>query len=153
MAQGHLDEVVAAEAAELVGVAIKRERTFNTFRQYTEEFICVEDAGGVLTAGEHASEPGDGAGDRPDLEQAGMGKGTPNASGVALNDVQRHDGVPGHEAAMVADQDGAAFTGEVIETRGFNAPVVFGKEVEEMAAGMDEGEVGRAHLQGLKPPI
>jgi hypothetical protein len=42
---------------------------------------------------------------------------------------------------MIADEDGGAVIREVFEAGGFDAPVVFGKEVEKMAATVDVFEV------------
>src|SRR5438270_1997152 len=142
VAKGHLDKVVAAEAPELVGVAIQGKRAFNAFRQDAQKLIGGQDTVGVFAAGEHAAESGDDAGHGPEFEQSGMDQESRDASGVAMDDVQGHDCVPGHESAMVADQDRAAFAGKVLPAGGFNAPIVLGEEIEEMPAGVDEGEVG-----------
>ena len=147
VAQGHLDKVVAAEAPKLVGVAIQGECAFNAFRQDAQKLIGGEDAGGVFTAGEHAAEFGDDAGHGPEFEQSGMDEKAGNASGLAMDDVQGHDCVPGHESAMVADQDRAAFAGKVLHAVGFDAPIVLGEKIEEMPAGVDEVKVGAGILQ------
>lgn len=142
MTQGHFDEVVAAKAQELVGVAIERERAFNSFREDAQEFICVENAGGIFAAGEHAAETRDEPGDSPEFEQSGMNQEAWDASGVALDDVQSHHGIPGHEAAMIADQDGSAFVREMFKACSFNAPIIFCEKVEKVAALVDVGEIG-----------
>src|SRR5579859_1423949 len=140
--QGHFYEVIAAKALQLVGVAMQGKSTFHAFGQDTEDFISFKDAGGICPVGKHTAHCGDESGDGTKFEQAGVNQEAWDASAVTLDEVQNHDGVKGDESAMVADEDGAALAGKVLQAGGFDAPVIFREEIEKEAAAMDVGEVG-----------
>src|SRR5579864_918290 len=83
MSQGHLDEIIAAEASKFIGIAIKRKRALNTFRQHAQDFMRSQDTVCVLPAGQHASEPGDDVRYWSELEQTGMTQETRDTASVA----------------------------------------------------------------------
>src|SRR5207253_1134218 len=148
MAQRHLYEIIAAEAGKFIGIAVKRKRALNTFRQHTQDFIHSQDTVCVLLAGQHAAQPGDEGRYERKLQQTGMTQETRGPAGVPHDQVQGHNGVPGHETAMAACQDRATVKRNVLQSPGFNAPIVLAEEMEErFTAGLDKVPVHAELIQ------
>src|ERR1043166_5373794 len=88
--KGDLHEIVPPETGKLISVAIKRKRSFNTFRQYAQEFTGSKDTICILAAGEHAAELGDEVRDDRELQQTGMNQKTRDPTGIDRKSTRRN---------------------------------------------------------------
>src|SRR5439155_9092353 len=101
----------------------------NNFREKSKQFVTFQHVRRVLLARDDAAELRHVVEEKWKFDQPGMNQKARITTELLHEQMQGHHSVPGHEAAMKANQNRSSLSRYVIQPFHFNSPVVIVQEL------------------------
>ena len=153
-AQREAHEAAAAEAGQLVAVAVALADALHALREHPHQLALAQQALAVLLAGPHRAAAGEGGGEEGQEGEHVEDEHPALAAGGVLvaQGEGDHHAVPGQDAGVVGDDERRPFGGDVLDAGRLDPPPHRVEELEQRADRLNEPGVAAELVHVFRVP-